>query len=68
MNDSRVEVLQSLDGFVGDAIPQLTMTEDDYWQPSDFLPDLGTPEGLDDPTMRSARFAPHFLRPCTGAR
>lgn len=47
MNDSRIEVLQSLEGFVGDAIPHLTMTEETYWQPSDFLPDLGAPGGLE---------------------
>lgn len=48
MNASRVEVLKSIEGFVGDAIPQLTMGESDYWQPSDFLPDLATPEGIEE--------------------
>lgn len=43
MDGNRREVLKSLEGFVNDQIPQLTLQEDEYWQPSDFLPDLSQP-------------------------
>lgn len=47
MDISRTEVLKSLEGFVNDQIPSLTMGEEDYWQPADLLPDLTQPEGVD---------------------
>jgi len=47
MLENRTEVLNSLEGFVGDQIPELTMKEDEYWQPSDFLPDMSQPDALE---------------------
>ena len=47
MNDKRTEVLKSLEGFVGDQIPELTMKEDEYWQPSDYLPDMSQPNAME---------------------
>lgn len=46
MDLSRIEVLKSLEGFVNDHIPALTMGEEDYWQPADLLPDLSQPQGI----------------------
>ena len=47
MNPTQLEVMKSLEGFVNDNIPQLTMGEDDYWQPADLLPDLGQPGAIE---------------------
>ena len=44
MDGRRIEVLKSLEGFVGDRIPELTLKEDEYWQPSDYLPDMSQPD------------------------
>lgn len=40
MDASRIEVMKSLEGFAADAVPELTLSEDEYWQPSDYLPDM----------------------------
>ena len=37
---SRMEVIESIDGFVGSQVDALLMSADKCWQPSDFLPDL----------------------------
>lgn len=47
MSTSRVEVMQSLEGFIRDAMPSLLKPEDEYWQPMDFSPDLSTDEGFE---------------------
>ena len=44
MFEKRIEVLKSLEGFVSDHIPELTLKEDEYWQPSDYLPDMSQPD------------------------
>lgn len=45
--DRRTEVMQHIEPFVAEAIPKLTMSEDDYWQPSDFMPDMRDPDAFD---------------------
>ena len=40
--------MKSLEGFVNDRIPQLTMGESDYWQPADLLPDLSRPGAVEE--------------------
>ena len=47
MNPSRIEVMNSLEGFVRDASPSLLKAEDDYWQPMDFSPDMSKEEGFE---------------------
>lgn len=47
MNASRTEVMRYLATRVQDAIPTFLKTEDTYWQPADFLPDLAQEDGLD---------------------
>lgn len=47
LNPSRAEVMKHLEGFVSEQIPNLTMTEDTYWQPSDFLPHMGAPDAFE---------------------
>ncbi|MDK1022467.1 MAG: acyl-ACP desaturase [Candidatus Hydrogenedentes bacterium] len=44
MDGKRIEVMKSLEGFVSDRIPELTLKEDEYWQPSDYLPDMSHPD------------------------
>ena len=44
MLEKRIEVLKSLEVFVSDHIPELTLKEDEYWQPSDYLPDMSQPD------------------------
>lgn len=44
MDGKRIEVMKSLEGFVSDHIPELTLQENEYWQPSDYLPDMSRPE------------------------
>ncbi len=44
MIEKRIEVMKSLEGFVNDHIPELTLKEDEYWQPSDYLPDMSGPD------------------------
>lgn len=39
--------MKHLEGFVADAIPDLTLAEDDYWQPTDFLPVMGLPDSFE---------------------
>lgn len=46
MDDSRLEVMKSLEGFVAGQVPNLTMSEEEYWQPTDLLPDLSAPDGV----------------------
>lgn len=48
MSSTRTEVMQHLEGFAADAIPDLLYKEEEYWQPADFLPDFATEEGIDD--------------------
>jgi acyl-[acyl-carrier-protein] desaturase len=48
MEPTRLEVMTSLEGFVNDRIPELTMGEEDYWQPADLLPDLSRPGALEE--------------------
>jgi acyl-[acyl-carrier-protein] desaturase len=47
VNPTRIEVMNSLEGFIRDAMPSLLKAEDDYWQPMDFSPDLRTEEGFE---------------------
>lgn len=47
MNGNRLEVMKHLEPFVCEVMPSLLMTEDTYWQPSDFLPDMGAPDAFD---------------------
>jgi acyl-[acyl-carrier-protein] desaturase len=47
MDPTRLEVMKSLEGFVNDRIPDLTMGEEEYWQPADLLPDLSRPGAME---------------------
>lgn len=47
MSSNRLEVMRHLQDFVRDALPSLLKTEDTYWQPSDFLPDMSQPDAFD---------------------
>ena len=38
----QLEVIKSIEGFVGDQLNSLLMNVDESWQPSDFLPDMNT--------------------------
>lgn len=44
LNGKRIEVMKSLEGFIDDQIPKLTLSEDEYWQPADYLPDMSHPD------------------------
>ena len=46
MSNSRVEVMKHLESFAAEATPTLLKSEDEYWQPADFLPDFGSEEGF----------------------
>ncbi len=39
-NNSRFEVIKSIEGFVGENIPSLLKPIEESWQPQDFLPDM----------------------------
>jgi len=41
---SRMEVIESIDAFVGSHVESLLATASESWQPSDFLPDLVQPD------------------------
>ncbi len=47
MKSSRIEVMRHLEPFVEERLGTLLRPVDELWQPSDFLPDLGTEAGLD---------------------
>jgi acyl-[acyl-carrier-protein] desaturase len=44
---SRIEVMRHLEPFVEERLKTLLRPVDDLWQPSDFLPDFSTEEGMD---------------------
>ena len=44
MDGKQIEVMKSLEGFVEEKIPELTLREDEYWQPADYLPDMSQPD------------------------
>ncbi len=47
MNGSRIEVMRHLEQTVQDILPEYLKAEDEYWQPSDLLPDVNSDEGFD---------------------
>ena len=47
MDGLRIEVMKSLEGFAADVVPELTLKEDEYWQPTDFLPDMAAPDAME---------------------
>jgi acyl-[acyl-carrier-protein] desaturase len=56
--------MKSLEGFVNDSIPELTMGESDYWQPADLLPDLsraGAVEEIAELQQRSRELSDDLL-------
>ena len=48
LNGHRMEVMRHLEGFVQEKIPGLLKTEETYWQPTDFLPELSTEQGFEE--------------------
>ena len=48
MDGKQIEVMKSLEGFIEDKIPELTMQDNEYWQPSDYLPDASKPSFHED--------------------
>lgn len=47
MNGSRLEVMKHLEPAVQHALPTFLKQEEEYWQPSDFVPNLSTEEGFE---------------------
>jgi len=47
LHPSRLEVMKHLEGFVVDAMPSLVKEEEEYWQPSDMMPDMTAPESFE---------------------
>lgn len=47
MNGSRLEVMQHLEQSVQDILPEYLKAEEEYWQPSDLLPDVNSDEGFE---------------------
>jgi len=47
-NQSRFEVIKSMEGFVEENLPSLLKPIDQSWQPSDFLPDMKSENWKDD--------------------
>src|SRR5213593_3728362 len=41
---SRIEVIKSMEGFVGEQLGSLLKPVEESWQPSDFLPDSSSPD------------------------
>ena len=39
--------MKHIEGFVQDSMPSLLRKEEDYWQPSDFTPDMGAPDAFE---------------------
>jgi acyl-[acyl-carrier protein] desaturase len=53
----RLEVMKSLEGFAADVVPTLTLKESEYWQPSDYLPDMAAPNAMEQVAELQARAA-----------
>ncbi len=47
MNGSRLEVMKHVERSVEIVLPEYQKPEEDYWQPSDLLPDLNSEEGFE---------------------
>jgi acyl-[acyl-carrier-protein] desaturase len=47
VNGKRREVMKHLEDFAAEAIPTLTLSQDEYWQPADFLPDMTQPDAFE---------------------
>jgi acyl-[acyl-carrier-protein] desaturase len=45
--EKNLEVISQLDDFVGNAVDTVLVQPEECWQPSDFLPDLGKEDALD---------------------
>jgi len=43
----RLEVMNHLEGFAAKVIPQFQLKPEEYWQPSDYVPDMSQPDALD---------------------
>lgn len=48
MNPSRLEVMRHIEPRLAEALPNLLRSVERSWQPTDFSPDLGTEEGLEE--------------------
>ncbi|MBD8488474.1 acyl-ACP desaturase [Echinicola sp. CAU 1574] len=46
--EKNMEVISQLDAFVGEAVDNTLLNPDDCWQPTDFLPDMSTPDAFDE--------------------
>ena len=47
MDGKRLEVMQHLEPAVQELIPEYLKAEEEYWQPSDMLPDVSSEEGFE---------------------
>ncbi len=47
MNGSRLEVMKHLEPTVQEILPEYLKAEEEYWQPSDLLPDVNSEEGFE---------------------
>jgi acyl-[acyl-carrier-protein] desaturase len=55
MNPSRLEVMRHIEPEVAKAIPALLKSEEEYWQPADFLPDMGAADAFEKVTDLQAK-------------
>ena len=52
--EKNIEVISQLDGFVGHAVDTVLVDPDDCWQPTDFLPDMGSLDAFDQVKLNEA--------------
>jgi acyl-[acyl-carrier-protein] desaturase len=55
--EKNLEVISQLDGVVGQAVDNILVQPEECWQPSDFLPDLGKEDALEQIKTLQARAA-----------
>ncbi|MCH7401339.1 acyl-ACP desaturase [Belliella kenyensis] len=55
--EKNLEVISQLDAFVGHAVDNTLVDPDECWQPTDFLPDMSSPDAFDQVKLLQERAA-----------